>query len=178
MMFSSLNSSAVISGRRTLSRLPSQLTDDWLKTLPLVKQPLDSVHYTGRQLQTALKQLRLVMDRDDPIEEYKVRSRHNDNNYFISSFGFSLQGSPQRIFHLHLVLYSASSSVTSDTAMSSLTALYTFPVSSFLTVPSPGPFSQCTVIFPPYMSKFLYLFTRIQSKTLSSIVYERVQAME
>ena len=79
MMFSSSVSSSVISGRRTLSRLPSQLTDDWLETLPLVKQPLDSVHYTGRQLQSTLKQLRLVMDRDDPIEEYKVRTGDDDN---------------------------------------------------------------------------------------------------
>ena len=68
-----------------MSRLPSQLTDDWLKTLPLVKQPVDSLHYTGRQLQNALKQLRLVMDRDDPIEEYKVKSRGDNINFFTSS---------------------------------------------------------------------------------------------
>ena len=62
-----------ISGKHLLSRLPSQISDDWLKTLPLVKQPVDTVHYCGRQLQNTLKQLRSMMDRDDPIEEYKVR---------------------------------------------------------------------------------------------------------
>ena len=40
----------------------------------------------------------------------------------LSSFGFSLQGSPQRLFHLHLFLYSVFTSVTPATAMSSLTA--------------------------------------------------------
>ena len=58
--------------RVIMTGLPQHLTDDWLHTLPLVKRPLDSLHYSGRQLQATLKQLRLSIDRDDPINEYKV----------------------------------------------------------------------------------------------------------
>ena len=107
-LFSTLASCVSILGRRTLSRLPSKLTDDWLKTLPLVKQPLDSVHYTGRQLQIALKQLRLVMDRDDPIEEYKVGSRDDDNIYFIIlTPGEECEGNAIGFISLYVCLYAA-----------------------------------------------------------------------
>ena len=62
-----------------------------------------------------------------------------------SSFGFSHQGSPQRIFHLQLLLSSISSSVTSTSAMSSFTTSFlAFPVSSFLATPSSASFSQYT----------------------------------
>ena len=62
---------------------------------------------------------------------------------FSSSFGFSRQGSSQRISNIHSVLSSASSSVTSTTAMSSLTASiylllrlprFLFPGSSILSI--------------------------------------------
>ena len=66
-----------------------------------------------------------------------------------SSFGFSHQGSPQRICHLQLFLSSVSSSVTSISAMSSFTTSITsflaFPVSSFLATPSSS--SSCVSCF-------------------------------
>ena len=69
-----------------------------------------------------------------------------------SSFDFSRQGLPQRIFHLHSVLSSASSSVTSTTAMSSLTAsvIVLLDLYRFLAVPSSASFSP-----PIYPSSFL-----------------------
>ena len=66
--------------------------------------------------------------------------------FFSSSVGSSTQRSTQRIFHFHSVFSSASSTVTSATAMSSLTSSINFhlglPVSSFLAVPSSASFSQ------------------------------------
>ena len=60
--------------------------------------------------------------------------------FFSSSVGSSTQRSPQRIFHFHSVYSSASSTVTSATAMSSLTTSINFhlgfPVSCFLADPS------------------------------------------
>ena len=66
--------------------------------------------------------------------------------YSSSSFGFSHQGSPQRIFHLHLFLYYyVSSSVTSASAMYSfIVSILAFPVSSVLATPSSASFSQYT----------------------------------
>ena len=86
-----------------------------------------------------------------------------------SSFGFSRQESSQRIFHLHLFLSSASSSVTSTTAMSSPIfcillrhSNYCHVLSGRIPVPTfrPSPFplswqfhrsSNTPIIFPPYM---------------------------
>ena len=69
----------------------------------------------------------------------------------ISPHGYLLltASSPQQIFHLHLVLYSASSSVTSTTAMSSLTTMHKShfrpsSFSSFLASRSSASFSQYT----------------------------------
>ena len=65
-----------------------------------------------------------------------------------SPFGFSHQGSPQRIFRLQLILSSVSSSVTSTYVMSSFTTsinlLFAFPVSSFLATTYSASFSQYT----------------------------------
>ena len=80
-----------------------------------------------------------------PVLLYATFPHYNCNLLPLSSFnfGFSRQGSPNRIFHLHLVLSSASSSVTSTTAMSSLnTSIYVllvlprflFPGSSILSI--------------------------------------------
>lgn len=55
----------------SLTRLPSNISDEWLRSLPLVSPPADSLHYSGRQLQTCVKQLRNKIERDDPVEEHK-----------------------------------------------------------------------------------------------------------
>ena len=71
-----------------------------------------------------------------------------------SSFGFSHQESPQRIFLLQLFLSSVSSSVTSTSAMSSFTTSITsflafprliFPVTSII-----------NILLPIYLSYFLH----------------------
>jgi len=59
-------------GKKQFSRLPSEISDIWLESLPLVKPPTDSVHYRDKQLQAIIKQLRSRLDNDDPLEEYKV----------------------------------------------------------------------------------------------------------
>ena len=59
-------------------------------------------------------------------------------HYYFSSFVFSSQESPPQIFHLHLVVSSASSSVISTTTMSSLTASV-FPPSWQLHHQHPSP---------------------------------------
>ena len=70
-----------------------------------------------------------------------------------SSFGFSHQGSPQRIFFLQLFLSTVSSSVTSTSAMSSFTTsinlLFGFPRFLF-----PGN-SILSILLPIYPSSFL-----------------------
>ena len=70
-----------------------------------------------------------------------------------SSFGFSHQGSPQRIFYLQLFLSSVSSSVTSTSAMSSFTTsvnlLFGLPCFLF-----PGN-SILSILLPIYPSSFL-----------------------
>ena len=71
------------------------------------------------------------------------------NNYF-SSFGFSRQGLPQQIFHLHLFL---SSSVTSATAISSLTAFINLRF-GFLRFLFPGS-SILSILLPIYPLSFL-----------------------
>lgn len=53
------------------SRLPSEISDSWLRSLPLATSPPESVHYTGRQLQNTMKNLMVKMDEDEPVEEYK-----------------------------------------------------------------------------------------------------------
>ena len=55
-----------------VSRLPAELTDQWLDGLPLVKVGPDSVHYTGRQLTATTRLYAGKMEQDDPVEEYKV----------------------------------------------------------------------------------------------------------
>ena len=70
-----------------------------------------------------------------------------------SSFGFSHQGSPQRIFHLQLLLSSVSSSVTPTSAMSS----FTTPINLLFGLPRfvfPGN-SILSIILPIYPSSFL-----------------------
>ena len=66
----------------------------------------------------------------------------------------SHQGSPQRIFHLHLVLSSTSSSITSTTTMSSLTASI-----NLLNRPYPFLLSQFHPLHPSsiYPSHFLHV---------------------
>ena len=63
-----------------------------------------------------------------------------------SFFGFSHQGSRQRILHLQLFLSSVSSSVIPTSAMSSFTTstnlLFAFPGSTFLATPFSASFSQ------------------------------------
>ena len=73
--------------------------------------------------------------------------------YTSSSFGFFHQGSPQWIFHFQLFLSSASSSVTSTTAMSSLTTSINllFGLPRFL---FPGN-SILSILLPIYPSSFL-----------------------
>ena len=65
-----------------------------------------------------------------------------------SYFGFSHQGSPQRIFLLRFCLPSVSSYVTSTSAMSSFTTsinlFLAFPVFYFLATPSSASVSQYT----------------------------------
>ena len=70
-----------------------------------------------------------------------------------SSFGFSHQGSPQRIFLLQLFLSTVSSSVTSTSAMSSFTTSINllFGLPRFL---FPGN-SILSILLPTYPSSFL-----------------------
>ena len=62
----------MFSGKKQFSRLPQEISENWLESLPLVKPPADSVHYRGKQLQSVIKQLSARLDNDDPLEEYKV----------------------------------------------------------------------------------------------------------
>ena len=70
-----------------------------------------------------------------------------------SSFGFSHQGSPQRIFFLQFLLSTVSSSVTSTSAMSSFTTSINllFGLPRFL---FPGN-SILSILLPIYPSSFL-----------------------
>ena len=78
---------------------------------------------------------------------------HNIEDTQSSSFGFSLQGSPEQMFHLQLFLSSVSSSVTSTSAMSSFTTyrnlLLGFPHFLF-----PGSYIL-SILNPIYPSSFL-----------------------
>ena len=126
-----------------------------------------------RLTKTLLKILDCVRGKTVPLERHHtLKGRHCEQvtHHFLwvpptwgsmsfSSFGFSCQESPQLIFHLHLLLSSASSSVTSATAMSSLTASiyillglprFLFPASSIL-----------SILFQIYLSPFLSLASRV-----------------
>ena len=83
---------------------------------------------------------RLCRDLRQGLDQSAPTTAKSNLSVSSSSFAFSRQGSPQWIFHLHSVLSSASFSVTSATAMSSLTASinllfglhrFLFPGSSF-----------------------------------------------
>lgn len=53
--------------------LPHDITEDWFSSLPLLDSlGPNAVHYVGTELLSALKQLQIVMDREDPQEEFKV----------------------------------------------------------------------------------------------------------
>ena len=54
------------------SRAPAEITDDYLTSLSVVCPPPNALHYSGRQLQITCKALKVKVDRDDPVEEYKV----------------------------------------------------------------------------------------------------------
>ena len=56
-------------------RTPVAVTEDYLTSLDLVTPPRDALHYSGRQLQVTVKALQVKVDRDDPVEEFKV-SKH------------------------------------------------------------------------------------------------------
>ena len=93
-----------------------------------------------------------VVDENRDIDRYSVVLISTDSDSS-SSFSFSLQGSPQWIIHLHSILSSASFSVTSTSAMSSLATsinllfgrpLFLFPGSSIL-----------NILLPIYPSSFL-----------------------
>ena len=82
-----------------------------------------------------------------------------------SYFGFSRHGSPQRIFHLQLFLPSASSSVTSTTAMSS----FTTSINLLLELPRfLFPYSSILGIFLPIYPSYLFSL-RVQTTSVSPL---------
>ena len=58
---------------------PLSVTKDFLESLKLVSPPKDTLHYRGRQLAITCKTVKVKVDRDDPVEEYKVKQEHNVN---------------------------------------------------------------------------------------------------
>ena len=58
---------------------PLSVTKDFLESLELVSPPKDTLHYRGRQLAITCKTVKVKVERDDPVEEYKVKQEHNVN---------------------------------------------------------------------------------------------------
>ena len=103
-----------------------------------------------------------LFDEDVPARQWTIFARMTDdvciiilnsNKQSSSSFGFSHQGSPQRIFLHQLFLSTVSSSVTSTSAMSSFTTSINllFGLPRFL---FPGN-SILSILLPIYPSSFL-----------------------
>ena len=52
--------------------LPLDINEEFLSSLDLVSPPNDTLHYRGRQLASTCKAIKVKLERDDPVEEYKV----------------------------------------------------------------------------------------------------------
>ena len=101
------------------------------------------------------------------LEKPLVATNFNSLDSASSSFVFSRQGSPQRIFHLNSILTSGSSSVTSTTAVSSLTPSvnlllglprFPFPGSSILVILIPICPSYFLRTFPNHLNSASRVF--------------------
>lgn len=53
--------------------LPSNITEEWFETLPLLEEPAEnSALYSGAGLLNSVKQVKLHIDSENPLEEFRV----------------------------------------------------------------------------------------------------------
>ena len=62
----------VVAGKNLPPKLPAEVNDAWLQTLPLVKPLAESSLYQGRSLSTIIKQFKTKINQGEAAEEYKV----------------------------------------------------------------------------------------------------------
>ena len=127
-------------------------------------EKINSVSYAMIQSQIVWTMFSRVSYGKHCFNRSMVRQELHTHIINSSSFGFSRQSSPQRIFDLHLFLSSASSSVTSATAISSLTASIYLLLGLFLWQFHPQhPSPNISIIFLPTCLNHLSLASRVFS---------------